>query len=287
MTFWRLVVLTLRLALPLYLLSLILGLLGTIVALPGLWSFADRPWLGDLVGPNWLNVLVEVGVSAMVAPPADRQALGLLGLEALLVTPLLVMLQWIGYTFLAGGILERLLADQLARAASHGFWPDCRRWFWPFVLLGAVGTVLFAFLAALGGAMAVLGARVVGINVSAVLLAVWIALLFGWLELARAAMVWRGRRSVGKALELASRRVIRPRSIALWILLAVPSLGLLVLTASAPRTGQTSWTLTTLMSVGLGQAVAFLAAWLKVIRLAAASRLVASPTRPEASIVAG
>jgi hypothetical protein len=278
--------LTLRLALPLYLLSLALGLIGALLALLGLSAFADRPWLSDLLGPNWLNTLVELGVSAFAAPPSDRAAVGVLGLEALLVTPLLVMVQWIGYTLFSGGILERLVSSILPGRPSTTFWADCRRWFWPFVWLGALGTFVFLVLAVIAVGMAAFASRAIGVTASEILLAAWVAILFGWLELARAAMVWRGSRSVGQALELATRLVIRPQVLLLWLFLALPSLGLFVVTLSAPSAGQSGWALTAVTAVCVGQVVAFLGAWLKVIRLTAASRVVAVFARQEASVEA-
>jgi len=327
-TIGRVIVLTLRLALPLYLLSLALGLIGTLLALIGLGPLADRPWLATLLGPDWLNTLVEVGASAVVAPPRDRTATGLLGLEALLVTPMLVMLQWIGYSLLAGGILERLVTgisleydageapppNPLPIAMERGsrgdkagfsssvvprrgmrisgtstrltFWADCRRWFWPFVWLGALGTLLFVVLVVLGLVAAVLASRAVGMTAGAVALACWVAVLLGWLELARAAMVWRGSRSVGQALELATWLVIRPRALLLWLVLALPSLGLLALTTSAPG-GESASALSALAAFVIGQIVAFLGAWLKVIRLAVACRLVAGAVRQKSGVSVG
>jgi len=69
-------VVTLRLALPLYLLSLVLGLIGTTVAVPGLVpSPIDRGWPA-CSGPDWLNVLIELGVSDVVGR-TDQAAIGL------------------------------------------------------------------------------------------------------------------------------------------------------------------------------------------------------------------
>jgi hypothetical protein len=286
-TFGRLLVTTLRLALPLYLLSLILGLIGTTLALLGLGAVAHRPWLASLLGPDWLNGLVELGVSAFVAPPADQRAVGVLGLEALLVPLLLVVAQWIGYTFLAGGVLEQLVAGGSARLARSTFWADCRRWFWPFVRLGALGTFLFLVLAVLGAALAVLSGRAVGMNVSTLVLAAWVAVLLGWLELARAALVWRGSRSVGSALQEATRLVVRPRALLLWVLLALPGLGLLAAAAGMPGGGESASALSTVLTIAFGQVVAFLGAWLKVIRLAAACWLVASTGRERSGVGVG
>jgi hypothetical protein len=275
----RLLVTTLWLALPLYLLSLVLGLVGTAAALLGLGAVADRPWLSSLLGPGWLDVLIEFIVSASVAPPSDQMAVGMLALESVLVPPLLIVAQWIGYTFLAGGILGRLIPGSPDRTSRPTFWTDCRRWFWPFVRLGTLGTLLFLVLVALGSALAILASRVVGMSVSALALAAWLAILFGWLELARAALVWPGTRSIGNALELAARVVIRPRALALWLFLALPGLGLVAATAGVPRGGESASVITTMLTLVLGQVVAFVAAWLKVIRLAAACRLVATPDR--------
>ena len=274
MTLRRLTVTTLRLAVPLYLVSLALGAVGTGLGLIGLAGVAgDRPWLPRLLGDDWLNTLIEVGLSAFAGSEADRTAVGMLALAGVVATPLLVVLQWLGYTFLAGGILETILASRSPSAARGRFWAGCRRWFWPFARLGVAGMLAVLVLAVLGAVACALLSLAVGMSAAALVLAAWVALLVGWLELARAAMVWHQDQSVWSAFDHASRAAVRPTSLLLWLLLALPALGLLALTLSAPGGEDPSGTLTSVLG---GQVVAFLWAWWKVIRLAAAGRLVAS-----------
>jgi hypothetical protein len=276
LTVGRLLARTLGLALPLYLASLGLGLVGTTLALVGLSAAADRPWLVDLLGPGWLNTLVEVGVSTVAAPDSDRSAVGLLALESAIVPPLLLVSQWIAYTFIAGGILERLLVRDSRRVAAARFSAGCHRWFWPFVHLGLMGLLLLGILVAIGALVSVLIGRIVGVTVSFLMLVAWVAILLGWQEVGRAAMVWHGDRSAGLAFQRAARVIVRPRALLLWLFLALPGAGLLAVAASRPSGSDPTSALSTLATLVLGQVCAFLGAWLKVIRLAAASRLVAS-----------
>jgi hypothetical protein len=171
--------------------------------------------------------------------------------------------------------------------ARSTFWADCRRWFWPFVWLGALGTFLLLVLTVLGAALALLAGRAVGMNASTLVLAAWVAVLLGWLELARAVLVWRGSRSVGDALAQATRLVVRPRALLLWLLLALPGLGLLVATVGMPGGGELASAWSTVLTIAVGQVVAFLGAWLKVIRLAAACWLVASTGRERSGVGVG
>jgi hypothetical protein len=275
-TFAPVLLRTLRLAIPIYLVSLMLGLLGTALLLAGLSAVAgNRPWLGNLLGSGWFNVLVEVGLSAVVAPPPDRATVATLALDAVLVPPILLVLQWFGYTFVAGGIVERLRIGRLPHADTPSFWADCRRWFWPFVRLGILGMLFVLVLAAIAGVvLAVLGSAV-RLSVSLVLFAAWLAILFGWLEMARATMVWHGDRSAYRALERAAQQVIRPRSLLVWLVLALPVAGLLALGMSRVAVGDALASIGPLPMVIIGQIVAFLGAWVKMIRLAVAWRLVA------------
>src|SRR5687767_14410220 len=98
---------TTRLAVPLYLSTLVLGLPPTTVAMLGLVPLAgDRPWRGDLLSPGFMNVLAEVVMSA--AYTRDSPPVVLLLAAALVVLPLVLLGQVIVYSFLAGGIVESL-----------------------------------------------------------------------------------------------------------------------------------------------------------------------------------
>ena len=106
-----------------------------------------------------------------------------------------------------------------------------------------------------------------------------IAILLGWLEVGRAAMVWHGYRAAGPALRRAVSLVARPQSILLWLFLALPGIALLVGVSSLPPVSDAISLSTILTTMLLGQVYGFLGAWLKVIRLAAACGIVASRTR--------
>ena len=98
---------TLRLAVPLYLSTLVLGLLPTAVAMFGLVPLAgDRPWRAELLAPGFMNVFAELVMSAVYA--REPSPLVLLVAAALLVLPLALLGQVVAYSYLAGGILESL-----------------------------------------------------------------------------------------------------------------------------------------------------------------------------------
>ena len=276
--FGRLVAQTLRLAVPLYLTSLAISVIGTLVGLIALMLAAGgRTWLGELAGPNHLNVLIELGVSAVVAPPEDWGTVAVVVLALTMLPLLMLLFQWLAYTFFAGGILEHLRPNPGETSVPPAFWACCRRWFWPFVRLGAFGIVLLVLTATVSIALGMLIGQFAGMTVGAVLSMALLALVFGWLEIARAAMVWHEYRAARRALVRAVRITLQPIALVLWLFLALPWLGLIVVTASPPS-GDT--VLSVLAALAIGQVCAFLGAWLKVIRLAAASRLVAAQRFP-------
>jgi hypothetical protein len=271
----RLLVLTLRLAVPLYLASLAVALVGTALVTAGLATAGGgRTWLPDLLGSGWLNTVTELLLSLRPGSSPDRQAIASLALGSLLGAPVLLVLQWMAYTLVSGGILDRLLFGE-SRKEAPPFWRACRHWFWPFFRLGVVGSVFVAALAGLGGFAALFLAKVVGPTVAFLALSAWVAVLLGWLEVGRAVMAWNGLRNARAVLGRALALVARPWAILLWLFLTLPGAGLLVVAASPPVATTPPTTGTILTTLVLGQVVAFLGAWLKVIRLAAASRLVA------------
>ena len=259
------------LAAPLYLLSLLLAL-GPTIAL-GLLA-GDRPWLPTVLGPDWANQAVElVGATVAARPGGDPG--GRLGVVAgpalaILLAGLALVLQGLGYSFLAGGILERL------RGGSRvSFWAGCRRWFCPFVRLGLLGGPLFALLA-LGWLLA---SSVFGADPAAILAGSGLLLLNGWLELARANMVARGERVAAGALGRASRGLLRrrlPSCLAAWLVLGLAGLALLSVQAWAlealdPPPDQSPIGL--IVPGVIVQALLFAGGWLKVARLATALEL--------------
>jgi hypothetical protein len=263
-----------RLAVPLYLTTLLIGLLPTTAALLGLVELAgDRPWRGDLLGPGWLDLTSEIMAEAVYT--RGGPGLSWLAVAGLLLLPLALLLQVIAYSFLAGGILEGLGA---APGEARPFGADCRRWFWPFFRLSLLGEVIILLVGVAVAALTIFGGRWLGPDVGALLQLATLALVLGWLELARAVMVRRSLRSVGAALAQASRIGLRPLVPLIWLLLALPSAGLLLVSVLPPRADDPSSARDLLVALLFGQAVAFLAAWTRVVRLAVATRLAHQPS---------
>ncbi|MDP8923066.1 MAG: hypothetical protein M3O34_09360 [Chloroflexota bacterium] len=285
----RLAAASLRLAFPLYLANLLLALAPAALFTGALATVAgDRPWAPALLGGNWLNQLVEVAAAA--ASPLERGAddryltavvVGALG--GLTVAAMLVA-QWLAYTFLAGGILERLWAT--TEAGTHvavPFWRGCRHWFWPFLGLGLVGALAFVVLGAAVVGITGPAERLLGPTAATLVGTMLLSAVNGWIELARADMVRQQYRSGPRALLRSARLLVIPsvfpRALGVWTLAAALGFLLLVLQAAAVRpTERVSWT-TVVASLAAGQALAFLGAWLKVGRLAAALRLDRPATR--------
>jgi hypothetical protein len=264
-----LAVTTLRLSVPLYLATVLLGLLPTTVAMLGLVPLAgDRPWRGDLLSPGWMNVAAEMVMSAAYTREAPH--LVLLMVAALLVLPLALLGQVIAYTFLAGGILEALRGGPDTRLP---FWAACRRWFWPFFRLSLLGGVFVVVVSVLGAVVTSLAGPTIGPNVSALVQYALQAIVLGWLELTRAVMVTESERSVGAALWRASRAALRPLVLVVWLLISLPGVGLFVAALLPPATDDPYAVLTLVQAVVFGQVLAFVGAWTKVVRLAVAMRL--------------
>jgi hypothetical protein len=299
MTVRALVGRTLRLALPLYLTTLLLGAVPTTVAMYGFWLLAgDRPWRGDLLGPDWLNLAAEVVLTAIRGGGSAGTALIWLSLSLLL--PLALLAQVIAYSFLAGGILEALrepgaatpgaasgttsgLTSASLVSARDAFLRACRRWFWPNFRLSLLGASLFLATLLLGAVLAALVDGVVGPNVAFVLQFALQAVVWGWIEAARAAMVAEGKRSVGAALWRGLRVAARPLSLVAWLLLALPSSGLLLAAIMSPAPADAASLGGLLTALLYGQGVALLGAWTRVVRLAVALRLVAGVRVPALS----
>lgn len=263
---------TVRLTFPLYVASLLLALVPAAVALLGLASVSgDRPWRTELLGPNWLNVLLEIVGSTVYA--GASAGVSLMVLAGLLLVPAAAFGQLLAYSFLAGGILEWLAPDS---PPSGSFWSACRRWFWPSLRLSLLGGVLVGSVAFGLSLLSGLAGRWVGADVTTVVQVIVQALVLGWLELTRAVMVQRSQRSVGRALKQTARAWIHPLVLLVWVALAVPPLGLLLVAVNPPSVVDPYSALDLLKALVYGQLVAFLSAWSKVIRLAVATRLAAS-----------
>jgi hypothetical protein len=260
---------TLRLAIYPYAASLLLGVMPTTVAMLGLAALAgDRPWRADLLGPNWLNLLVELLASTIYGGVSP--GLVMLTLATLVLLPLAWLGQVVAYSFLAGGILEALYAGG---NAGPGFWTACRRWFWPSFRLSLLGLVILGAAAILLAVVASFARTLIGPDITAILQFAAQAVILGWLELARATMVAESVRSVGAALRQASRVALRPLVLLIWLLLALPASGLLLATIMPPEGADPYSAVGLLEVLAFGQLVAFLGAWTKVVRLAVALRL--------------
>lgn len=267
---------TLRLAVPLYLSTLLLGLIPTAVMMMGIGSMAgDRPWRADLLGPGWMNLALDVVMEAFYRRAAPGLSLVIIG--GLLLLPLAMLLQIVAYSFLAGGILEALSP---AREERPSFWNGCTRWFWPFFRLSLLGGIIVAMVSVAVGAAAALARGAIGPDISTILQLAAQAVALGWLELSRAVMVARPTRSVGAAMGQATRVAARPLVLLAWLLLALPT-GALLLAAILPPASVNPYAPTDLIVALLyGQAVAFLGAWTRVMRLAVALRFAQSAASP-------
>jgi hypothetical protein len=272
MTFGGLFVRTLRLAVPLYLATLLLALVPAAVMLFGLETLAgDRPWRADLLGPGWLNLVTEVVMEAY-----DGRGLpGLLPIlvGGLLLVPLAMLGQLVAYGFLAGGILEQLRPSAESRL---GFWAGCRHWFWPFFRISMLGGIVMILAAVLVGLLAAVLRRIVSPDLGAILQFAAQALILGWMELARAVMVRRSARAAGRALGRATLIAVQPLVLVVWLLLAVPSSALTLAAILPPSMADPYAGNGLLLALAYGQAVAFVGAWCRVIRLAVATRLAQS-----------
>ena len=285
----RLAAASLRLAVPLYLANLLLALAPAALFTGALGAVAgDRPWAPTLLGGSWLNQIAEI--MAALTSPLGRGAegryatAGVLGALGALMLAAVVLAQWLAYTFLSGGILERLWAT--IEAGTHvpvPFWRGCRHWFWPFVGLGLVGALAFVVLSAAVSAITAPAERLLGPTAATLLGALLLSAVNGWIELARADMVRQQYRSGPRALLRSGRllllRRVFPRALAVWTVAALLGFVLLALNAVTIRpTERVSWT-TVVAGLAAGQALAFLGTWLKVARLAAALRLDRPATR--------
>jgi hypothetical protein len=275
---------TLRLAVPLYLSTLLLALIPTGVMMLGIGTMAgDRPWRADLLGPGWMNLALDVVMEAFYRRAAPGLSLVLIG--SLLLLPLAMLLQVVAYSFLAGGILEALSP---AREDRLSYWEACARWFWPFFRLSLLGGIIVALVSVAVGALAALTPGVIGPDISTILQLAAQAVMLGWLELVRAIMVVRSTRSVGEALWQATRIAGRPVVLLAWLLLGLPSGGLLLAAILPPAVTNPYAPADLIVALLYGQVVAFLGAWTRVIRLAVAARFAqaAVTSRPAAALSA-
>jgi hypothetical protein len=275
---------TLQLAVPLYLSTLLFGLIPAGVMMLGIGTMAgDRPWRADLLGPGWMNLVLDVMMEAFYRRAAPGLSLVIIG--GLLLLPLAMLLQVVAYSFLAGGILESFRPTRDDRLS---FWRACARWFWPFFRLSLLGGIIVALVSVTVGALAALAPGVVGPDISTILQVAAQAVMLGWLELSRGIMVVRSTRSVGEAIRHATRIAGRPVVLLAWLLLALPSVGLLLAAILPPAATNPYAPSDLIVALLYGQVVAFLGAWTRVIRLAVAAWFaqMAPTRRPTAALSA-
>jgi hypothetical protein len=258
---------------PLYLATLALALVPTaIVALALGWLAEDRPWALGVVGGDWLNLLVELVAAVGSAgqfgnAPGDRRGGASAALAlAVLLGPVVWLLQVLAYAFLAGGIVERLRAGPRAP-----FWPACRRWFGPFLQLGLLGGLMVSGLTLAGGVALASPSSALDPTAPFLVGTAGLAVLNGWLELARVGMVVHGDRDASRALARAARlavgRHVVPDAFAVWLALGLAGAGLFGLQAAALGA------LDPLPSFAVAQLLYLAGAWLKVLRLSTALAL--------------
>ncbi|MFN8632714.1 MAG: hypothetical protein U0893_02580 [Chloroflexota bacterium] len=270
---------TLRLAVPLYLSSLVLGLLPVALTMLGAYVLvADRPWRGDLLGPGWLNVASEVAMTAFYT----RNAAGLtqIAIAVGVLLPLMLFGQMVAYSYLTGGIVASLrdIFPGASAVPDLPFRAACRTWFWPSFRLSMLGGVLVLAVTIGGAVVANLARSTIGPDLGAILPQAMVAVVAGWLELARAWMVTASERSVGRALERAARFAIRPLVLVLWLALSIPTLAVTLVALFPPSISDPYSGLGLVEALAFGQVVAFLGAWTKVVRLAVAVRLTYQPS---------
>lgn len=269
---------TLRLTVPLYLSTVLLGILPTALMMLGVYVLAsDRPWRADLLGPGWLNVVAEIGTTAFYT----RNPAGLtqVALAILVLLPLAMLAQLVVYSYLAGGILTALseVVPDAAREEGLPFRAVCRHWFWPMFRLSMLGGVLVLVLMVGGAVIAKLAGSTIGPDLSAIVQQALVAVVTGWVELARAWMVTHSERSVGRGLERAARFTIRPLVLLIWLALSLPTTALTLVALMPPAVADAYSGMALVQTVAFGQIVAFLGAWTKVVRLAVAVRLAYPP----------
>ncbi len=263
-----------RLTLALYLPGALLACLTTVPVLLGLRSLAAAgPWTTAIAQGRYLDLLLEAIASASGesgAPPLAGFGLGLLGGVLLLLLALVG--QWLAYAFLVGGVLERL-----AGRREEPYWSACRRWFGPMLRFSVLATLQFLLPALVGAVLLLqlpdLGAD--GVALRALIWLIWIGWVNGLLELGRADMVARQdravRRGAGRALALLASGNILPLALLLWTVLALLGAALWSAVGSllfAPT--DVPLALTLVVTLLVQQGALFAAAWLKLLRLAAA-----------------
>jgi hypothetical protein len=256
------------LALALYVPGLLLSLVATAPVLLGVDALGRMgPWAARLAEGDVGNVLFELTGGQQGLPPEVGAAFGgvLLGTAVLLLA---VPLQGLMYNVLVGGVI-----DHLAGRSTGSFWSACRRWAGPMIRIGLAGFALFLLLAIAG--LIVLAIVPLPGSISwwlePLLAGLWLAVLNGLLETARAGMVAGedpgAMRALGKAFSLLSRSGLVLPTLGLWLALGLASGAYAVVSAfgvsSVPANAP-------LAIFAVQQLFAFAGAIVKLVRLGAA-----------------
>lgn len=258
------------LALALYLPALITGLLSAAPVFLGMQALATiGPWATDIASGDLANAFFELTAGSEGLAPEAIAVLGGAGwglLWTLLGVPLLGVL----YNFFAGGILESVAVP----GSGRFFWQACRRWFWPMIRVGLAGFFVLVVLGLAG--LIVVGLLPIprGLSwwLSPLLAVLWLAVVNGLLEAARASIVVtedpRALVAIGRVLGLATRGRLLGPALAVWLALglagAFHALAGAFLVLGSPGG-------TALAALLVTQAHAFAGAVLKMVRLGAAA----------------
>src|SRR5262245_52448675 len=127
---WRNALRNWRIILPLYLTSLLLGLVQTWPLLANANRALYQPFLGELAAGGG-----DAYVDLLLSNPTRG---GLVAGAWMGIAVLLALLFGLAYNFYSGGVVS-------VYAGTRPFWAGCRRTFWAFVGLGALLLVLLAF----------------------------------------------------------------------------------------------------------------------------------------------
>ena len=254
------------LAIVLWLPNVLLALVATIPLVGAAERLASSGPLAEQAASGaWAEVALELafGLNADPARPGGEQSRPLV-LSAALGAALAVSavpLSGLVYTFLSGGVLERLSGGR------EPFVGACRHWFWPMLRLGCVVVVTFGVAAVIGvGAMLVIpGGNAFNDGLRALVFAGWLALVNGWLATARADMVVRGERRAFAALFRSTRAVLRPAELLLWLGVGLLS-GLHASLQAGTVIGISAFTV--VPAAMTFQVAALAGAWLKLLQLA-------------------
>ena len=251
----------LRLALPLYLVAVGLGLIQT-------WPLLFGAATGRLAQTN-LRELLASG-DALFGLLSARENAALVGVWALLV-PLLTLTYGLAYNLCSGGMLSAW--------AGARFWPGCRRFCWAFTAIGALLVLLG--LVVVGGAAALAVITGATGNLIAALLAFGLLQFVNLVgEYARAVAVARNRRNpfviLGAGISFCARH---PGALLLGLAGLLLHGGLVLLYLALARVAGASP-----LAIVLDQALILAWLWVKLLRLAWAFNYLRATEQTQSSL---